>query len=250
MINADKYKILLETFRDGLIAVLGDKLFGIYLYGAITFPETKYTGDLDFHVILTTQLTQGERKQLEELHESLARNFPPLGSEMDGYYLLLEDAKRISPPQSQMWKRATDNAWALHREHIRAGKCIVLYGPEPTQIYRSADWVELELALRDELNYVEMHLKDYPAYCILNLFRLMYSYQTRDVVVSKTAAGTWGEETYPQWKDLIDCARRSYEGLASGPDEKLILNQISDLCSFVLRRIAESLTVKHNRAAF
>lgn len=246
MINADKYKILLATFRDGLIAVLGDKLYGIYLYGAITFPETKYTGDLDFHVILTTSLTRGERKLLEELHESLARNFPPLGSEMDGYYILLEDAKRKSPPQNQMWKQATDNAWALHREHIRAGKCIVLSGPAPTQIYRPADWVELEHALRDELNYVEMHLMDYPAYCVLNLFRLMYSFQTHDVVASKTAAGSWGEETYPQWKELIDCARRSYAGNASGPDEKLMLNQISDLCSFALRRIAESLVVKDN----
>ncbi|GAH04040.1 unnamed protein product, partial [marine sediment metagenome] len=56
-----------------------------------------------------------------------------------------------------MWKRATDNSWALHREHILAGRHIILYGPEPKKIYPPATWPEIETALYGELDYVEKH---------------------------------------------------------------------------------------------
>ncbi|MGB3715881.1 MAG: aminoglycoside adenylyltransferase domain-containing protein [Candidatus Promineifilaceae bacterium] len=229
-----------RAFRDGLKGILGGKLVGAYIYGATVFPETRYTGDIDFHVILGGPLTDNEREQLNDLHESMAREFPPLGKEMDGYYILLEDAKKKSPPKSQMWKQATDNSWALHREHIRAGRCIVLEGLDPRQLYPATSWNELEEGLRGELEYVERHLVDYPAYCALNLCRLMYSFQTRDVVISKTAAGLWAEGTYPQWSELIQIAVKSYEGRATPADDQFMLNQIPGLYNFAIEQIEDS----------
>lgn len=32
---------------------LANKLYGLYVYGAVAFPEDVLTGDIDFHVILT-----------------------------------------------------------------------------------------------------------------------------------------------------------------------------------------------------
>jgi hypothetical protein len=229
-----------QAFRSGLEGILAGKLIGIYLYGATVFPETKYTGDIDFHVILDESLTVEEREGVNALHESLAFQHPPLGQEMDGYYLLMEDAKKKSPPRSQMWKQATDNSWALHREHIRAGKCIVLYGPDPALIYPATTWDELEAALRDELAYVERHLFKYPAYCALNLCRLMYSFQTRDVVVSKTAAGVWADSIYPQWSELITTAGKSYKGLSTASDDQFMLDQIQGLYKFARKQIGDN----------
>lgn len=177
-----------QTFVDGLKRILGEKLYSAYIYGTAVFPETIATGDIDFHVILKSGLTDAERLELEMLHESLAEQYPPLGKEMDGYYILLEEARRDAPPRSQMWGRAVDGSWALHREHIRAGRHIILFGPEPTQIYQPTTWRELESALFGELEYVEEHLHLYPDYCILNLCRLIYSFETRNVVVSKAQA--------------------------------------------------------------
>jgi hypothetical protein len=229
-----------RAFRNGLKEILGGNLYGIYIYGATVFPETRYTGDIDFHVILNGALTDAERDEINKLHESLARDFPPLGKEMDGYYILLEDAKRKSPPRSQRWKRATDNAWALHREHIRAGRCVVLEGPDPTQLYAATSWSELAEALWSELEYVKRHLEEYPAYCVLNLCRLIYSFRIRDVVISKTAAGDWAEETYPQWSELIQIARKSYEGRAAPDDDQFMLNKIQGLYDFAKERIADA----------
>ena len=58
---------LCQAFLHGLRAALGDKLYGVYLYGAVAFPETVHTADIDFHVNLKGPLT-------EEQHAALVDN--------------------------------------------------------------------------------------------------------------------------------------------------------------------------------
>jgi hypothetical protein len=229
----------------GLRAALGDKLDGLYIYGAAAFPETSATGDIDFHAILTAKLTEEERLAILELHRDLADDYPPLGAELDGYYILLEDARHASPPIHQLRPEIRDNSWALHRAHILAGRCLVLYGQDPRTIYPLATWGELEQALRGELIYIEEHLNIYPAYCILNLCRLMYSFETRDVVTSKATAGAWAWEAFPQFRRLIDAARRSYAGQATKIDDQLMLSGVKDLFRFARQRIDQNLLLGH-----
>jgi streptomycin 3"-adenylyltransferase len=234
---AEEVRTIGEAFRDGLEAILGVNLVGVYLYGAVAFPEALPTGDIDFHVILEERLTDEERSALQALHESLAGQFPPLGAAMDGYYLLLKDARRETPPKSQMWDGATDHSWALHRKHIRAGRRIILYGPDPNEIYPPAQWPEIESALCSELDFVEQHLGEYPDYCILNLCRLMYSFETGDVVVSKAMAAEWAFNAFPAWRSLIDLARKSYPGQWTRQEGKLMLAEIDGLLEFAQGRI-------------
>ena len=145
--DSEKINIICQEFVKGLKDILGKKLYGIYIYGSAVFQDALPLGDIDFHVIIRNELTEIERTEIEKLHESLSRNYPPLGGELDGYYILLKDAYKNSPPKSQMWNHATDSSWALHREHILAGRYIRLYGPEPKEIYPPATWVEVEAAL-------------------------------------------------------------------------------------------------------
>jgi hypothetical protein len=231
---------LSQAFLEGLKAAIGDKLYGVYLYGAVAFPETTHTGDIDFHVILKGPLTEQEHAVLVQLHEKLAREFPPLGVGMDGHYLLLEDAKGTAQPQSQLASYNVDDAWALHRAHIRAGRCIVLHGPDPRQIYSAASWAELEIDLKDQLHYVEQHLAVYPAYCILNLCRLMYSFEQRVVVISKAAAAEWAWDLYPRWRALIEAAQKSYAKQASVRDEALMEAEVKNLYRFAYDRIRKT----------
>ena len=239
MIISQQVSIIGQAFVNGLKDILGKKLYGVYIYGAAAFPDTLPTGDIDFHVILKSKLTNNERSQLEKFHESLAKKYPPLGGELDGYYILLDDAIRKSPPKSQMWKRATDNSWALHREHILAGRHIVLFGPEPKEIYPPATWSEIEAALYSELDYVKKYLKDYPDYCILNLCRLIYSFETRDVVVSKAQASDWVHKTLPQWKRHIELARKSYSRRATPEDRQFMLAEVGKFLEFAKGRIEQ-----------
>jgi len=231
---------LCAALLQGLEAALGSKLYGIYLYGAVAFPEGGDTGDLDFHAILEEPPTDGEKAALDRLHARLARDHPPLGSELDGYYILVEDARRTSPPEHLLLPGVFDNSWALHRAHIRAGRCIVLYGPDPRDIYPPASWAELEQALEGEVDYVREHLADYPAYCVLNLCRLMYSYETRDVVVSKRASAAWAEKAFPQWRALIEAARKRYDQRATAQEQALLECEVGRFFLFACKRIRES----------
>ena len=224
----------------GLTAALGHKLYGVYVYGAVAFFEGGATGDVDFHVILKEPLTEGEKAALRALHDELARDYPPLGVDMDGYYILLADARRTSPPEHQFLPGVLDNSWALHRAHIRAGRRIVFCGPDPNEIYPPASWPELEQALQGELDYVEQHLTEYPAYCVLNLCRLIYSYRTRDVVISKRASAAWANETIPEWRALIEVALKSYDGQATAEERALLESQTRPFFEFALGRIREN----------
>lgn len=231
---------LCQALLRGLSTVLGDKLYGVYLYGALAFPGEGATGDIDFHVILSAALSEGERSDLRELHAVLAREHPPLGAELDGYYLLLEEARGKAPPGHQLRPSVIDNSWALHRAHILAGRCIVLYGPDPGQVYPPATWPELESALQGELEYVQRHLADYPAYCVLNLCRLMLSYDTEDVVLSKRGSAAWAYDAFPPWRSLIDAARRSYDRRATARDQEILQSGVGPFFDFARERKAQS----------
>jgi hypothetical protein len=236
----DEIQDLCQAFLHGLKAALGEKLYGVYIYGALAFPEGGATGDVDFHVVLSEPLSDVEKAAVEDLHAALGLDFPPLGAELDGYYLLLEDARQTAPPRHQLLAGVTDDSWALHRAHIRAGRCIVLHGPDPRRIYPPASWPELVRALHGELDYVEKHLTGHPAFCALNLCRLIYSFTTQDVVVSKWASAHWAEETFPEWCPLIEAARRSYERRATKRDEERLQSQVSSFFRFACERIRES----------
>ena len=314
MKTPDEIQDLCQAFLRGLNSALGEKLYGVYLYGAMAFPEGGSTGDIDFHVILKETLSDREKSELNDLHATLARDFPPLGAAfmfsvgldfqsdleqrapsprlrqefekhkitlsangstvtkvkdgqwqiddsdnnssyivikegetlsiygeaLDGYYILLEEARQTSPPRHLLLADVTDNSWALHREHIRAGRCIVLQGPDPRQVYPAASWPELASALQGELDYVENHLDDYPHYCVLNLCRLMYSYDTRDVVVSKRASAEWAHVAFPEWRTLVEAARKSYDRQATIQDKELLKSEVSGFFDFACEHIRES----------
>jgi hypothetical protein len=242
MTNAEQVSAITGAFRDGLQGILGKKLHGLYIYGAAAFPDGGPTLDIDFHVILNDPLTEKERSDLRALHESLAQQFPPLGAELDGYYILLRDARRRILPRSQLWSGATDDSWALHREHIRAGRCLVVYGPDPRGIYPPATWSELEHALIGELLYVQKHMQGHPAYCVLNLCRLIYSFETRNVAVSKATTADWARQAFPEWQGLIGLARKSYAQPVTTEERQQMLAGVGRLFQFALARIREATT--------
>ena len=192
---------LVRSFVDGLQDILGNDLIGIYLYGAMTFADSdSQIQDLDYHVIVREPLDGGQRDAIDRLHHDLTRDYPPLGAEMDGYYVTLDAAQHTAPPRTQMWplrRLPEDAAWALHCAHIRSGHCIVLAGPDPHEIYPEPSWPELEAALYSEIRFVDDHLPDYPAYCVLNACRLFYSFATRNVVASKRQRVVDGHQARP-----------------------------------------------------
>jgi hypothetical protein len=213
---------LCTALRDGLTVVLGSNLYGIYLYGAIVFPEMKHIHDIDCHVVVKRPLTAREKEEVRQLHKELAEEYPVVGDDLDVWYILLGDTQQQSPPRHQVHTDLFDNSWALHYAHMRAGYCIVLYGPEPEQVFPAPTWPELMAGLEAERIFIEKHLSEYPDYCVLNLCRLIYSYRTKDVVVSKQTAAEWALDNFTVWRPLIEAALRSYAGKIDEEDKRLL----------------------------
>ena len=228
---------LCRAFVEGLGDIVGTRLYAVYIYGALTFPETEYAGDVDFHAILSAAPSESERAALLTLHDRLAREFPPLGAELDGYYILLGDARGSTPPRHLLFPHLVDDSWALHRAHILAGRCVVLRGPDPKTVYVAPTWAEVADALDGELDYVARHLAQYPDYCVLNLCRLVYSWETGDVVTSKAAGAAWASRRFPAWKPLIDLALMSYAKRTSEADRETLLVGAADLYPLATREI-------------
>jgi len=218
----DQIRDLCEVFLSGLRVSLGAKLYGVYLYGVAAFDDGGALTDIDFHVLLNASLDDRERAEVGRLHATLAQEYPHLGGELDGYYLLLEEAQQATPPRNQVVAGSVDNSWALHCAHIHAGRCIILHGPDPAQIYPQPTWPELEHALESELEWLVTHLDRYPAYGVLNLCRLLYSFTTRDVVISKFASAQWASAAYPGWSPLIRAALSWYAGTATAGEQTLV----------------------------
>ena len=227
-----------DRMVDGLKDILGGNLYGIYTYGAAVFPDSGPVTDIDSHVILKESLNDRNREDIFLLYSKLAEDYPPLGSELDVWYILLDDARKTSPPLNQLKTDMRDESWALHRAHIRAGRFIILDGPEPDRIFPAPSWEEITDALNHEMEYIRNNL-NYPAYCVLNLCRIMYSFQERDVVISKRFSGIRAGNTIPEWSSVIQAALRTYGGNDTPADKSLLQDNVESFLKFALKYIDE-----------
>lgn len=232
---------VVEAFVAKTAAILGEKLYGIYMYGASVFDDGGPVQDIDCTVILNGALSDGERENILDLHKQLAERYPALGGEVDAYFILLDAASQLGRPQHQLDLTMYDDSWALHCAHVRAGRYETLVGPEPTEIFPAPSWDEITIALEHALSYVKEHLC-YPAYCILNLCRIALSYSERDPVKSKWESGLWAIERFPEWEPLIQVALRSFAKKNSeirDEDRKLLKEQLGDFLVCAEKYIGE-----------
>ena len=227
---------LCVAYVSGLAELLQAKLHGIYLYGATVFPESGPVRDIDCHVVLARALADSEKSAVFRLHDDLSDRFPPLGAELDAYYILYEEACGSTPPTHQLRPSMRDESWALHCAHVRAGRYVTLYGPEPVDIFPDPAWSGIAAALDHEMAFIRENLK-YPDYCILNLCRIMYSFGERDVVVSKRSSGSWATTQFPDWAPAIQAAIRSYDGTARPEDEALMEKGVGCFLEFASGQI-------------
>ncbi|MFQ5919307.1 MAG: aminoglycoside adenylyltransferase domain-containing protein [Thermoplasmata archaeon] len=236
---------LLRRFRERLGEVLGDNLVGIYFVGSIAFPGfVPDRVDLDFHVVVERDLREGEVEALRDMHRLLVGEYR-YAEHLDGFYLPLAKARQATPPEElvaagaeTLWTTAKDEAWALHREHIHQGAVLPLFGPDPRTVFPPATWPEIAQALDGERRFIEAHLRHYPFYCVLNLCRLVYTWETKDVAVSKLAAAGWALEALPsRWTPLLRSALRAYRMEDEESDLEQLREQVGPFYEFAAQRI-------------
>jgi hypothetical protein len=152
------------------------------------FPPSPVS-DYDAHVLVADPFTDDDRTAIQAMLKRL--HDVPGGDDMDVWYVTMDEARSRELPQTQLRPGFRDECWALHRAHWHAGKFIVVRGPEPHTIVPEPTWDEIDEALQSELESIGGKLDDSPAYRLLNLCRVLYSYENHDVVTGKFQAAVW-----------------------------------------------------------
>jgi hypothetical protein len=231
----DDVILVADALRRGLDQILGDAVASLFLYGAVAFPRPeRWRIDFDFHVVLHRSLSATDRERVSALYTHLAE-LSELGADLDGYFVLVADATRAEPPRHQLRPAMRDNAWALHRAHVHAGRYFLIAGTDPIDIVPEPTWPEIEDALRAEMDFVVSH-PEATAFGILNASRILYSITTHDAVLSKYQAAEWALSELPtQWHEAIAAAQRWYAHDAHDGDEHLLAAECERFVEYVRR---------------
>jgi len=234
-----------EEFRDELFTVLGKKLVGAYLYGSIAFPEYEpRAGDIDFHVVVRKSLTGEDVKGLDRLHRTLAAKFE-FGKRLDGFYIPLAKARRSRIPRGLVYgahgrihRGGSDDTWALHREHLHASAYIRLQGPSGSRIFPRADWKSIRSALYRQLLYARKIIESDSWWAVLNLCRLVYSFENGRTVISKVGAARWALKRLPsKWRPVIRSAIKTYHGTETSNERAVLKRDSRKFLGFASVRI-------------
>jgi len=209
-----------------MAASLSGGLHALYLYGAVTFPESEGTGDLDYHAIMSGPITDPIRAAYGAACDRLAS--VPGCDDLDGWVISLDGARGSKPPLHLLHPGLRDRAWALHRAHWLAGHCVVLHGQNPAAIVLAPTWLEQRAGLKAELIFLRGVPAEHNAYAVLNACRILYSLQERNVVQSKFGSAAWALEHLPtELGPAIRAALNTYRGITTAIDTEVLVTSRS-----------------------
>ena len=230
------------ALRDELQRILQDDLIAMWAHGGtIAVDEPAHAADLDTYVIVSRSSDEATARAIERAHDAIASG---RGVEWDAWYVGIDDARSADPPRHAWRKGSRDTSWAIHRAHWLAGRYVNLHGPEPIELVQAPSWDELESELGRELEHIERHVVEgdtdphEATYAILNGSRIFHAIETRSVVISKRAAGTWALEHLPdRWHAALRAATRTYDGVAATGDTALLAEEMARFVAFVRERM-------------
>lgn len=218
---------------------------GTYLFGSVAFPDySPHSGDIDFYAVVRKQLTKTEMERLDSMHRSIGADFE-YGSRLEGFYIPIAKARRSQGPKGLVYAShrrihlgGVDDAWALHREHFHSSAYIRLHGPSPKTIFPTADWPSIRKNLFRQLVYARRIIESDPWWAVLNLCRLVYSFEKGRVVVSKLGAARWALTKLPsKWGQVIRAAINTYKGTSRGQDRIFLRRDARKFLGFASVRI-------------
>ena len=215
---------LLVRLRDGASVILGERLFGIALYGSLaTGGFTAETSDIDFVVALNAPLSPEQDAALEAFHRRLQVEGGKWAAKLEGAYVPLADLRRRSAEtgpylvinEGQIYRGGLGSDWVIQR-HTLVTNPVSVVGPSLAEHIDPVSIEELQAAVRGiftewwnpmvrEGDLLERH--DYRQYAVLTMCRVLQLFHT-GVTASKPAAAEWALTALdPRWHPLIRWAQ-------------------------------------------
>jgi hypothetical protein len=202
-------------------AILRDQLIGFYLYGSLSLGDfDPESSDVDFLVVITEDISEEMFERLHAMHAIIASSGLPYANYIEGSYIPLKSLRRYDPHNAHHATIGIDwpfrvafhgSNWILERYIIREHG-VVVYGPPPQTLIDPVAPEEMQAAVCEQLrDFWSSQLdgpewlrpRNYQAFAMLTLCRALYTLH-QGMVSSKPQAALWAQETYPQWKPIIE----------------------------------------------
>lgn len=247
---------LLAQILAGVQGILGETLVGMYLYGSLASGDfDPASSDVDFAVVTSEPLGEGEVDALRRMHEALAMNGGEWARRLEGAYVTREWLRRDDPEDASRFPCFTEDTpfgryrpgwdWTINRYVLREYG-VVLYGPSPATLIDPISREELQKGVREALGHLWadlargtdaphwLHERRYQVFVILTMCRALYVLD-RGAFVSKPTAGAWAEQHLgPEWTPLVRWA------LASRDDRTMDDTRLGETLDFVRFTLARA----------
>jgi hypothetical protein len=240
----------LAALLAGSRSMLGDALFGLYLFGSLTSggfdPETS---DIDFAAVTRTDIGAALQAELGMLSQRVQAS-SPWAAKLEGSFLPLHAFEDFNPAGTPFPTIGMGGRFGLDRKgieralqrHLLREHGIALAGPAPASFIAPVDKTALQAETLDVLSGwwrtqhddpVRLRRRGYQAYAVLTMCRMLYTMQT-GAVASKPAAARWARPRLPgRWHGLVDRALAWRDG--DGVDDS---TETRELIGWMMRQSA------------
>jgi len=228
----------LYAFVNEITAELAENLIGVYLVGSIASGDFDLDSDVDFLVVTKTELTETNRKSLQEIQVKIHDIDCYPAKHLEGSYISIADLNNwgtvgekklyyFDNGSTTFEQSIHDNQW--HVRWILRERGITLIGQKPQTIMQSIPLYELSNEIKtvmlqvmklfeDEINrpLSFFNSKFGQSFAVLTYCRMLHTLHT-GTVHSKMAAVKWAKQfVEPKWVRIIDQAWNEREGVRFG----------------------------------
>ncbi len=214
---------VLDLLLNGVRAVLGDRLVGLYLYGSLASGDfDPDTSDIDFVAVTAEALPDELVEGLRALHARLAASGLKWAAKLEGAYIPRAELRRYDPQagpfpgynEGRFFVAPHGSDWIIQR-HVLREWGVVLAGPDPAGLI---DAVEPDGLRRAVLGTAQewwrpvladpawLRTAEYQAFAVLSLCRALFTL-AHGAIASKQTSGRWALGALDaRWSALIDWA--------------------------------------------
>jgi predicted nucleotidyltransferase len=229
---------VLNTFVNAIKAELAENLIGVYLVGSLASGDFDLDSDVDFLVVTLTELTETNRKSLQEIQVKIHDIDCYPAKHLEGSYISIADLNNwrtvgekklyyFDNGSTTFEQSIHDNQW--HVRWILRERGITLVGQKPETIMQAIPFYELSNEIKtvmlqvmklfeDEINrpLSFFNSKFGQSFAVLTYCRMLDTLHT-GTVQSKKAAVKWAKQfVEPKWVKIIDQAWQEREGVRFG----------------------------------
>ncbi len=242
---------LIKELLNGIQAVLGNKLAGLYLYGSLAIGDfDENISDIDLLCATTTNIDENDFEKLDQMHKWFVQKYEQWNDRLEIAYLSIDTLQSpviqqdqiaiISPGEPFNIKKIGAD-WLINFYVIRE-QGITICGDDSKKIIKPISKQEFidavksqALEWRDWISHTK-YSRSYQGYAILTMCRALYACKTGKQP-SKINAALWAMKELPELTEQIQAAlqwRKEYKRMdinheSTYPETLKFVNCIIDM---------------------